>query len=260
MTKRINKKNIKWKSKQKELTTKSTKNSTKNHKKYLIKRIVIMNAMSILILVLTYLWMVFFLANVNGFWELFRHDTYQSNTENIAPIPPYLAQIPEATQEDTIDISGQSEAGQKVVLYVDNSKVDETITDATGNFNFTGIKMSIFPRKIFVRAVSDNGIESENSTEYTIVKDTEAPMLEITNPKETKLDYSNTGHSFEFTGKTEPGTTVYVNDQIAVVDSNGNFTTSYRLKEGGNEIKITAVDKAGNETETTVFINFHKID
>ena len=257
MTKRINKKSIKWKSKQKEL---KSPNTVKDHKKYLIKRIIIMNSITVLIIVLTYIWMVIFLANVNSFWDLFRSNNYTDQAQNIAPIPPYLAPIPGATKDENIDVSGQTAAGQKVVLYVDNSKVDETIADATGNFNFTGIKTSIFPQKIFVRAVSDKGIESENSTEYTIVRDTEPPTLEITNPKEKELDYSNTGHSFEFTGKTEPGTTVYVNDQIAVVDSSGNFTASYRLKKGPNEIKITAVDKAGNETEETVFINFHKIE
>ncbi len=257
--KRINKKSLKWKRKKTQME--STKvDSVKAHKRYLLKRIIIMNGISVLILLLTYAWMIFFLANVNSIWDLFRSDTYQSNTEKVAPTPPYLSPISEATKESTIDITGQTEAGQKVVLYVDNSKVDETIADATGNFSFTGIQTGIFPRKIFVRAISDSGVESENSTEYTVVRDTEAPILEITNPKEKELDYSATGHSFEITGKTEPGTTVSVNDQIAVVDSDGNFTTSYRLKKGGNELIITATDKAGNQTEEKVFVNFHKIE
>jgi len=50
-------------------------------------------------------------------------------------------------------------------------------------------------------------------------------------------------------GKLEPNISVKVKDTLVTTDEQtGEFKISYTLNEGTNDILVTAIDKAGNET------------
>jgi len=203
--------------------------------------------------------MIFFLSNVNSFWSLFRKKDIYEVKDTVPPTAPYLEPLSEATQSSVIDVKGQAEPGVKLILYLDDSKNSETVTDNDGSFAFTNIPVGVFDTKIYVNATDDAGNVSKPSITYDIKQDNEAPELEITTPKDGET-YKSTGHSYDVTGKTEPRSTVLVNDQLAIMTPTGEFSASLRLEEGANTIKVVAKDKAENETEKSVYIKFEKIN
>lgn len=217
------------------------------------------NLFSIIIVVATYFWMIYFLSNVNSFWDVFRGKEVQVRTDNVAPLAPFLDTIPEATNKDIIDINGRSEPGVKVLLFIDGTQTQDTIADADGNFSFFSIPVGLFPVQIYATAEDESANQSSKSTVYSISKDTEEPEIEIITPKPDEV-FKSTGHSYQVTGKTEAGATVLINDLLAVINPEGDFSASLRLEEGTNEIRIKATDKAGNETETSVYMKFEKIN
>jgi bacillopeptidase F len=66
----------------------------------------------------------------------------------------------------------------------------------------------------------------------------------------------NTGNTINVAGKTDQGVSVTVNGFWAVVDDNNNFSYTLPLQNGDNQIKIVAVDLAGNKTEKDLKVNF----
>lgn len=238
-------------------TEKPVAKSTPN--KRLIKRIIITNGLSLLIIVGMYFWMVFFISNVGSFWDLFRAKEVYVEKDTIAPAPPFLVEIPKATQNDTVDINGKAESGVKVVLYTEGSKNSETTSDSEGSFSFTGIRVGIFPTTIYTTAIDEAGNESKRSQSYTTVKDDTPPELEVSSPKDGE-EIKSTGHTYKVVGKTESDVTVTVNGQLAIINQDGEFAVSIRLEEGDNSLEIIAKDVAQNETTIKRFVRFRKID
>lgn len=69
---------------------------------YLIKRILITNLMSLVLLGLTYIWIVYLLSNAASFWDIFRGKDVYVDKDTVPPIAPYLNPVPEATKDDFI--------------------------------------------------------------------------------------------------------------------------------------------------------------
>lgn len=234
-------------------------NQNKNFNRYLLKRITFLNLGTLGVILLTYLWMVFFLSSVNSFWDLFRGKDRYQEVDNIAPVSPYLEPIPEAIKEDKLTIYGKSEPGIKIVLFVDSSKQGETITDNEGGFSFSDIPVGFAISNIKVVAEDNNGNQSADSKSYSILRDNTPPELEISSPKDGTV-YKATERTYAVTGKVEPGISIQVNDQLAIINTEGEFTAQVSLRDGGNTIKIKAIDKAGNETEKEIPMTFQKIE
>ncbi|HXV77794.1 MAG TPA: FecR domain-containing protein [Candidatus Polarisedimenticolaceae bacterium] len=75
--------------------------------------------------------------------------------------------------------------------------------------------------------------------------DTEPPSLEIT-------EFVAVGPMVVVNGRTEPGATLWVDNEKQEVFDDGQFSTVVRLRRDGmNEIRFVAQDTAGNETELT---------
>ncbi len=226
---------------------------------YLVRRILITNFLTLVILGLTYLWVIYLLSNANSFWDIFRGKQAYVDTDTIPPVTPYLNPIPEATKDDLISISGQSEEGVKVMLFINGSKSQETIADGDGHFDFTGIATSELAQNLYIIAIDESGNESKPSTSYEFVKDITPPEFEITNPKANEV-FRSTGRTYTVVGKTEPGITITINEQFALVQPSGDFSANIRLDEGNNKLKIKATDKAGNEKEEELTMKYEKID
>ena len=239
--------------------TKALLNKNNKTTSYLVKRIVITNLLSIAIIVVTYVWIIYLLSNVNSFWDIFRGKDIYVQKDLVPPTKPYLNPVAEATKEDYVDVQGRSEPGVKLVIKIDGQKFQETVADAEGQFSFTGIPVGFSSQVMYVEAIDDAGNISSPSQTYTIVKDIEEPEFELLTPKDGET-FRSTGRTYKVTGKTEPGLTVNINEQMAIVTQAGEFSTSIRLEEGSNEIKIKVVDKAGNEKEETFNLNYEKID
>lgn len=237
----------------------SIRYATSERKKYLIKRIVITNLVSILVVVFTYFFLLFSLSNLDFVWGIFRKKDIYQEKDTVPPTAPYLQQIPEATQNGTIDVTGGSEEGAKVLLYIDDIKRTETIADNNGVFTFSGIETSATPSRIYVKAQDQAGNTSSESQTYTTVRDNEPPTIELISPKKGEV-YKSTEHSYVVKLKTEPNATVLVNGQLAVISQDGEATAQIRLERGKNEIKIEVKDKAENKVEESAFVTFDKIE
>lgn len=75
------------------------------------------------------------------------------------------------------------------------------------------------------------------------------PPLEIVSPKQNAVLVS----PVSIEGKTVSGTTVIVNDDLKITpDSSGRFLTKLNLSPGGNEIKISVVNRFSRTTTKTV--------
>ncbi len=76
-------------------------------------------------------------------------------------------------------------------------------------------------------------------------EDTVPPKLEIT-------DFVQTGSMLILNGKTEPGASLWIDEEKVDVYEDGTFYSVVRLrKEGVNELHLVAQDPAGNETRLT---------
>lgn len=72
-----------------------------------------------------------------------------------------------------------------------------------------------------------------------------APPLEIFSPKNGEIISSS---HVSVSGKTDPNSTIYINDSIIFVDSKGKFSKQLDLFSGKAVIKVKATNRFGKET------------
>ncbi len=72
------------------------------------------------------------------------------------------------------------------------------------------------------------------------------PPLSVSSPKEGA---TITASEIEVIGKTDPNSTVFVNNNAVALDQSGNFKKSIDVFQGPTTIKISSTNKAGRETQ-----------
>lgn len=165
--------------------------------------------------------------------------------------PPSLNPINKATKEESITVSGIALPGLSVAIYLNGGKIDEVQANETGEFE-AEIKLSEGENIIKAKGVSGQN-ESEFSDSVTVGYKKEGPKLEIEQPKEGETIKEPS--QYDVKGKTDPDTTVTVNDFQAIITGD-KFSYILTLVNGENNIKIVATDAAGNKTEKTVKFNY----
>jgi hypothetical protein len=104
--------------------------------------------------------------------------------------------------------------------------------------------------------VDDLGFEGQHSAPARFTIDTIPPALEIDTPQDGE-EFDTEFVSIE--GKTEPDTTIKINDKTLFSDNNGKFISALMPKKGKNLISIYAIDKAGNTTKKELTIEKVKV-
>ncbi len=170
------------------------------------------------------------------------------------PAPPKLDNLPEYTNEFSVEIKGTTEAGASIILFLNNDE-EELVVNKDGEFNFT-FKLDKGENTVSVKARDAAGNESQETDVYKIIFDNEPPELEITSPEDGKEFYGSKERQVAINGKTEESASVTINDRIVAVDASGNFTFVTTLSEGENGFTIKTEDKAGNSTETSLTLRF----
>lgn len=158
---------------------------------------------------------------------------------------------PNATNSAEIIISGEVSEYDKLQFYINNTKVDEK--KAKESFEEQIGKLKSGENKVYVVALSANGKNKKESEHFTVYYKNEPPSLEIGTPKDGD---TVSKQEIQIEGKTDPNVSVSVNAQPVVVDYQGNFKKTFRLKEGENKLVFKAEDEAGNTKETTLTIRF----
>ncbi len=167
--------------------------------------------------------------------------------------PPNLNTLPQGTKEKQIKISGSSQKGLDIELYLNGKKIKDLSTDSDGEF-FTEAYLKEGENTFRARAVKENK-KSEFSESVSIIYKNSPPSLEITSPSDGTI-FKREDKFIEVKGKTDPNTTITVNGFYAVIDESNNYSYSLGLHEGENEIKVEAVDVAGNKTEQMIKVSY----
>lgn len=167
--------------------------------------------------------------------------------------PPTLNPLPSATNSAKIIISGKSAKDTNIELFINDDLVDEEETDKDGNFTFTQ-NLKSGDNQIKTRAIYKDK-KSEFSVSFDVVFKNSQPTLEITSPSDGQM-FKKEQNSVNVLGKTDQGVTVTVNGFWAVIDDANNFSYTLPLQNGDNEIKVVALDQAGNMYEKSIKVNY----
>ena len=171
------------------------------------------------------------------------------------PPPPTLAVFPSYTNKTSLDITGKTEEGAIVTIYLDSSQ-KEVLANKDGKFTFV-LTLKDGENSFYVKAKDSSGNVSQESQKYVVIFDNKVPLLTITNPSNTSF-YGQAQRQVQIQGETESGVDLTVNDRLVVVDPNGKFTFNTSLVEGENQFVIKAFDEAGNESETEITLTFNQ--
>lgn len=171
--------------------------------------------------------------------------------------PPSFVSLPKATKDKSITLEGFSNAGSTVKLFLNGPEKGEVLTGGDGKFVFEGIELIDGRNTIFAKAVASSGVESERSETHVITVDTKAPKIEITNPDSGET-VKNLDKRVLVTGEVSEKAKITVNEKLAVQRSDMSFEYLLGVSEGDVEVKVKAVDEAGNESEAKLFFKYEK--
>lgn len=175
--------------------------------------------------------------------------------DQIAPRPPTLNPLPEATSSSEITLSGFAEAGTETQLYVRGITVADSVVNSEGEFEFFEIHLREGENEIYVVAKDDQGNVSDESISYTVTVDKEPPTLSLESPSEGDKFFDN-DNPITVKGIAEEETEVRLNGRFIRTNSDGSFETTLSLSEGDNQIEVTAIDDAGNQSKETKTVNY----
>ncbi len=179
----------------------------------------------------------------------------QSNTNNQQTYiaAPFLNPLPEATNSAEIIISGKAFEKQTISLYINNKLISKDNADKNGEFLFSE-NLEKGENEIKVKAKQENN-ESDFSSVSMIIFEDKAPDITIDYPSDEQSFGKGDG-KINVSGNTSPDTNVTVNGFWATIDENNNFSYTFNLKEGENQINVVAIDKAGNKSEKSIKVSY----
>ena len=170
------------------------------------------------------------------------------------PAPPRLDALPEATNKTQIEVSGESEPGATVILSF-NKTVEEAIADNEGSFRFT-FDLEDGQNSLTVSAKDSSGNESQKTEEISITFDNENPSLNVNAPSEGASFFGAKQRQVVIEGSTDTEASLSINDRFVLVEEDGSFAFATTLSEGENTFNLKAQDKAGNQSEKSLKVNF----
>ena len=191
-----------------------------------------------------------------GFISKFKNSTAVVEIEDkTPPPPPSLDPIPEFTNKKDVDISGSTEAGITVFIFVNNEKF-EILSNSDGKFSYN-IYLDSTENTIEAQSKDNSGNTSKKILIGDIIFDNKPPDLTIIKPKDGEEFTGSLKRQLTLEGNTEPESKVTINSRHVIVDENGAFSYSITLNEGENNFNIKSEDKSGNITEKSIKVFFY---
>ncbi len=220
-----------------------------------IKRIILFSILSVGLIIIMVTIGLPSLGKLADFTGAFK-GTSTANVDKSTPHPPIIDNLPEATNQATLNIGGISTTGSKVEVFVDRDKVGEAqFQDTKFKYELT---LKNGDNNISAKAVSDLGIESDFSQTKKVVLDTQAPKINLNSPTDGQSFSGPDSQRIKVTGQTDKDSQVFVNGYLASVSLDGSFSVFIPLHEGDNNIEIKAADQAGNTTVQTIKVHYSK--
>ncbi len=193
--------------------------------------------------------MAVFFGNIRGSYQ------QVEIKDNLPPQVPILNALPEATNQSQIEVSGITEVGASVKIFLTGQGAKEVVADNEGNFSSGKLNLTLGQNEIYALAIDKAGNQSVASNKISIWYDDEPPSLEITQPEDGETISDEKG-KVEIIGKTEEGVELMINDHLVILAKEGNFEYTLGLNLGENNILIIAIDKAGNQAEKSLTVTY----
>jgi len=195
-------------------------------------------------------WLLPYFVNGIGFVRsnLAHQQKVVTETASSTLAPPVLNIPFEATNTAQINIKGYGTSNSKVVLFLDDAKIDTVEVSSDGSFEIKNIQLVLGTNNIFGKSIDDGDKESLPSKLIKIILDSEKPKLVVNEPEDGKKIQGG-DKKVKFSGNTEIGAHIFINNNQIIVDKDGNFSSEQTLNEGDNNFNIKALDQAANLTE-----------
>lgn len=226
------------------------------NKDELVSKLMKTISINLIILTVIIISVIFFAPKIGSFFGIFsKYRNSADDTALIKPNPPILSNIPYATKENKLNITGYAQPGMTVKLFTNGPESGQTIVSADGIFNFSDISLIDGRNTIFAKAIDSYQSESDKSQTFVILVDKSKPKLEIDSPGDGDT-IRNLDKRVTITGKLNEKCTVLINERLAVLKPDFTFEFLLGVSEGENKIKVKAIDEAGNESEKEFKITY----
>ncbi len=174
----------------------------------------------------------------------------------ILPARPFLAEPFSATSSASIDLTGNAQAGFKVILLHNGVAGLETTASENGSFTFSDVSLTDGENVFTAVAENDKEERSNPSSEVHISLVKDAPKLEVTQPADGSEITKRKDNPVTVKGTTDKGNKVYMNDRMLFVANDGSFSGAVQLSEGENTIVVKAVNPAGIESVSELKLSY----
>ncbi len=177
-----------------------------------------------------------------------------SQNDKTPPAPPKFNTYPDNTNNQRLDLSGNSEAGATIKLEF-NGVAQEVLANKDGHFSFS-LDLADGENSFSATAVDTAGNISQDSTSGKVFYDNKPPTLTIETPLDGAQYIGSKQRQVTIQGKAEAEVEITINERFVSVDEEGKFQFTTTLNEGENKFDVKAKDKAGNETNTSLTLHF----
>lgn len=212
-----------------------------------------------LLFFLGYALLVWIIPNVIGGLFLVSHigakpATTPSPISDSTLAPPVLNIPYEATNTAKIRIKGYASPHHDIELYVNEEKVTTTETNEEGVFIAEGISLEQGDNIIYGKTISSTST-SLSSKPIKVIYSNQKPKLSISHPSDGQT-VKGGDKKITVQGSTDPGNSIVINGQKAIVNGDGNFSQSIPLNDGENSITVTASDQYNNQSQVTLKVKY----
>lgn len=198
---------------------------------------------------------VWALTNISGFFiAMNEKNGSQTSSQKTSSLltPPILDSLNDATSSALLEVSGRtSDTDGTIQIFINDRKSKDLDIEKDGTFKGIVTGLAGGENSIKARFVAANDDKSDFSKEQTITYSKDAPQIDALSPADNS-EFKREEDRIEVSGKTSPGSKVFVNDFIAIVAEDGSFSYMLKLTEGDNLIKVRAENDAGLSGDKTI--------
>lgn len=170
------------------------------------------------------------------------------------PAPPRFNTLPDTTNNEDLEITGNTEAGAKVTLLF-NDESSDVIAGVDGNFTFR-VKLTKGENTVSAVAQDQAGNNSQSSQVNKIILDKDELTIVVNQPKDGENFYGSKQKQITIAGSTKSGANLSINDRWVRILDDGTFSFTTILTEGDNGFTLKATDQAGNSTEKSILVKY----
>lgn len=170
------------------------------------------------------------------------------------PAPPQFDEIPEFTNKEILEITGQSENAAIIKIRANNND-SEVVANSEGKFSFT-FNLNKGENSIDATATDLSGNQSTQTQTFRISYDNEEPELTVESPADGSSFFGSGQRQLSIKGAVDENVDLRINDRFVSLKDDNTFSFATTLSEGENKFEIKATDPAGNESSTSLTVTF----